>query len=120
MTADDLQPATLDGPIAAPDHHRVVFENDHLRVIATVIPPGDTAPLHTHATPHLTIMVSGDAYVRRGAAGEVLLEVHGGDAAPDAPRYSWSDGLPPHTLENIGSSSVVATTIELKGEARGR
>ena len=117
MTTADPQPDSLDGPIAAPDHHRVVFENDRLRVIETVIPPGDTAPLHTHATPHLTIMVGGDAFVRRGWAGEVLLEVHDGDATPDAPRYTWSDGLPPHTLENVGTSSVVATTIELKGEA---
>ena len=115
MTADEPLSTSIDGPIAAPDHHRVVFENDHVRVFETIIAPSDTAPLHTHASPHLTIMVGGDAYIRRGAAGQVLLEVHDGDATPDAPRYSWSDGLPAHTLENIGTSAVVATTIELKG-----
>jgi len=114
---DGSPSVSLDGPIAAPDHHRVVFENEHVRVIETVIAPGETAPLHTHATPHLTILTSGDAYVRRASTGEVLLEVRDGDAAPDAPRIAWSDGLPAHTLENIGRRSVRATTIEVKDQA---
>ncbi len=29
--------ATLDGVIAAPDHHRVIFENDAVRVLETTI-----------------------------------------------------------------------------------
>ena len=115
MTDEPAAIPGLDGPVAAPDHHRVVFENAHVRVVTTVIPPGETAPLHTHATPHLTIMTSGDALIRRSPTGEVLLQVRPGDGTPDLPRYSWSDGLPPHTLENTGLTSVIATSVEVKG-----
>jgi hypothetical protein len=115
MAADDPRTAGLDGPIAAPDHHRVIFENDHVRVIETVIRAGDTAPLHTHATPHLTIMSSGSEFIRRDAAGAVLLEVRASADGPGMPRYSWSNGLPAHTLENVGPDDLLATTIELKG-----
>ena len=27
----------LDGPIAAPDHHHLVFENEHVRVLETIM-----------------------------------------------------------------------------------
>jgi hypothetical protein len=41
-------PAELDGPIAAPDQHNVLFENDRVRVLETTIRVGEVTPLHTH------------------------------------------------------------------------
>ena len=115
MPADDARAIDLDGPIAAPGHHRIVFENDHVRVIETVIRAGDTAPLHTHLTPHLTIVDSGSELIRRDADGGVLLEIRASAGGPGMPRYTWNDGIPAHTLENVGADDIVATTIELKG-----
>ena len=105
----------LDGPIAAPDHHRVVFENDRVRVVETVIRAGDTAPLHTHLVPHLLNFTSGSQFVRRGADGAVMVDtrLQGPDFA--IPAYSWNDGTGPHTLENVGPDDILATAIELKG-----
>jgi hypothetical protein len=37
----------LDGVIADPDHHAVIFENDMVRVLETTIRAGDVTPLHT-------------------------------------------------------------------------
>jgi len=34
-------PPELDGPIAAPDQHRVIFENDRVRVLETTIRAGE-------------------------------------------------------------------------------
>jgi hypothetical protein len=114
MPSDDERAIDLDGPVAAPDHHRIAFENDHVRVIETVIRAGDTAPLHTHLTPHLTIVSSGSELIRRDAEGSVLLEVRAAAGGPGLARYSWSDGIPAHTLQNIGSDDIVVTAIELK------
>jgi quercetin dioxygenase-like cupin family protein len=44
-------PDRLDAVLAAPRHHRVVFENDRVRVLDTRIAPGDTVPIHTHRWP---------------------------------------------------------------------
>jgi len=119
MATDDPRTPDLDGPIAAPGHHRVVFECDQVRVIETVIRSGDTAPLHTHATPHLTILRSGSEFIRRGANGSILLAAHATAGDPGLPRYAWSDGLPAHTLENLGPDDLVATTVELKARSAG-
>jgi len=114
VTEHDHVPDDLDGPRAAPDHHRVVFENDRVRIVETVIRAGDTAPLHTHRAPHLVIFSSGSHFVRRDETGNVLFDTR--TAVPDfvVPPYSWSDGVSAHTLENTGADDIVATLVELK------
>jgi len=114
VTADDQRSADLDGPIAAPDHHRVVFENDRVRVLETVVRAGDTTPLDTHLAPHLVVVSSGSHFVRRDAAGMVTLDTRAADPAVVMPRFLWIDGTPAHTLENAGTDDLLVTAIELK------
>ena len=114
MTSEARPSAELDGPVAAPAHHRVLFENEHVRVIETVIRAGDTAPLHTHLVPHLVHFTSGSQFVRRDASGAVLLDTREQGTDYAIPVYSWNDGLGPHTLENVGPDDIVATSIERK------
>ena len=44
-------PDSLDAMVAAPESHRVLLENDDVRVLETTIHPGETIPLHTHRWP---------------------------------------------------------------------
>ena len=44
-------PDELDAVIAAPKYHRVIFENDRMRMLDTRLPPGDVVPVHTHRWP---------------------------------------------------------------------
>jgi hypothetical protein len=112
--ADVAQPGDLDGPIAAPHHHTVVFENEHIRVLDTVIRVGDTAPLHTHLAKHLLLVSSGSHFIRRDAAGAVLVDTRATEPPFVMPRFSWSNGTPAHTLENTGEDDIRITAIELK------
>ena len=114
MSGTEPPIVALDGPVGAPEHHRVVFENDRIRVLEVVIRAGDTAPLHTHLAPHLVIASSGSQFVRRDADGTVLLDTR--TLGPDhrLPTYAWIDGLGPHTLENVGPDDILATAVELK------
>jgi len=104
----------LDGPIAAPDHHKVVFENEHLRVLETVIRVGDTAPLHTHLSKHVMLVRSGSHFIRRDAAGAVVFDTRATEPPSVMPPFSWSNGTPAHTLENTGEDDIHITAIELK------
>jgi hypothetical protein len=104
----------LDGPVAAPDHHFVVFENDHVRVLKTVIGVGDTAPLHTHLRKHVMVVQSGSHFVRRDENGAVLLDTRSMEPPFVIPPILWSDGIPAHTLENTGEDEVRVIAIELK------
>lgn len=104
----------LDGPVAAPDHHTIVFENDHVRVLETVIRAGDTAPLHTHATKHVMIVSSGSRFIRRDADGAILVDTRAMEPPFSMPPLLWSDGTPAHTLENSGVDVLRVHVIEVK------
>jgi hypothetical protein len=112
MTDND-QPEDLDGPVADPGHHRVVFENEHVRVIETLIRPGDATEVHTHLARHLTVVRSGTHFVRRDRTGVLLVDTRDD---PDfvLPGQLWSEGIPAHTLENAGEEDIALTSVELK------
>jgi len=108
MTMDEL-----DGVIAAPDHHKVLFENDVVRVLETTIPAGDTTPVHTHLAPTLLYVISGSSFLRRDPDGAVMVDSRA-DPAFVLPRVMFSPGTPSHTLENTGDDDLVVIGVELK------
>jgi hypothetical protein len=106
-------PAELDALTAAPAHHRVLFENDRVRVVETRIPPGDTVPLHTHRWPGMLQILVWSDIVRRDEHGNVLLDTR--QSSPlQAPGFAWLEPLPPHTVENVGPYEIHNITVELK------
>jgi mannose-6-phosphate isomerase-like protein (cupin superfamily) len=107
LTTDEL-----DGAIAAPDHHKVLFENDQVRVLETTIRAGDITPVHTHP-PTVLYVVSGSQFLRRDPAGAVMLDT-AADPAFVLARVSYSSGTPRHTLENTGADDLVVIGVELK------
>ena len=111
--SDDLD---LDGVAAAPDHHKVIFENEVVRVLETTIRAGDTTPLHTHLTPTVLYVVSGSHFIRRGEDGTVVVDTR---ADPDfvMPRVLYAPGIARHTLENPGPDNLVLIGVELKGQS---
>lgn len=108
MTTTDF-----DGVIAAPDHHRVLFENEVVRVLETTIPAGDLTPVHSHLAPTVMYVISGSQFVRRDPAGAVMLDTRA-DPTFVLPRVLYSPGTPLHTLENTGADDLVVIGVELK------
>ena len=65
---------SLDAMQAAPDHHTVLLENEHVRVLEAFGAPGETVPVHTHRWPAVIRIVSSSDFVRRDPAGTVLVD----------------------------------------------
>jgi hypothetical protein len=107
-------PLALDALEAAPAHHTLLLENDCVRVLDTRIPPGDTVPLHTHRWPSVLYVLSAADFVRRDAAGRVLVDSRTAGAAAAASLALWSGPLPPHTLENVGGREIRVISVEVK------
>ena len=107
-------PPELDAVIAAPKHHRLVMENDEVRVLETLIRPGDTVPLHTHQWSAVNYLLSWSDFVRRDETGAITLDTR--EKATEIPIGSamMQHPLPPHTLENVGHSPIHVMTVELK------
>ena len=104
---------SLDAIVAAPAQHRVLFENAHVRVLDTRIAPGEQTPIHTHCWPASHYVVSWSDFVRRDAAGVVLVDTRtaGMRSVPEA---LWGESLPPHSLENVGTRVLHVVSTEVK------
>lgn len=98
---------------AAPAHHRVMLENEKVRVLETRVTPGEIVPLHTHRWPAVYHILSWSDMVRRGPDGEVQADSRG-KPAPTVASATWAGPLGPHTLENVGAGLIHVVSVELK------
>ena len=107
-------PTSLDAMTAAPDNHRILFENDRVRVLDTNIPPGETVPLHTHRWQSVMYIQSFSDFIRYDEQGQVLLDSSKLSSKPKVGEVMWSSPLEPHTLKNTGSTDLHVISVELK------
>jgi quercetin dioxygenase-like cupin family protein len=99
-----------DALTAAPQHHKLLFENEEVKVLEVTVAPGVKEPLHAHRYPSVLYYVS----------AAHLKEYSPGVAAVD--RGQRADGSviflpvgPPHQMENLESSKgLKAIRVELK------
>lgn len=115
MSAAWEWPDSLDAVAAAPNSHRVVFENDLVRVLEVTVEPGVREPEHTHRWP--SVMVTHErARIRYFAGSELVFESP--DPLPDVelPRSSWLEPEGPHSVENIDTVWLRALRFELKNQ----
>lgn len=99
-----IDPA-LDPTLSNPDHYRVVFENDRVRVLEYTDAPGDRTTPHDHPD---SVMVTLSSFRRRLHRGDEHrdLELSAGTAA-------WLPAQQ-HAGENIGETPTHAIFVELK------
>ena len=107
-------PSGLDALIAAPAHHTLLFENEHVRVLDTSIASGDRTPVHTHRWPAALYILSWSAFTRYDAEGRVLVDSRQVPALTTPPPVLWSAPLPPHALENAGDAELRVISVEVK------
>ena len=104
----------MDALIAAPEHHRLLLENDRIRVLDTRIGPGETVPVHTHRWPSVLHVLAWGGFVRRDGDGEVIVDTRKSPPIAPPPRVIWSEPLPPHSIENVGTAEIRVVSIEIK------
>jgi len=109
-----LWPDTLDALSAAPENHRLVYENERVRVLEVRIGPGEIVPLHTHRWPGVLYLQGWSKHVRRDEAGKVIFDSRDAGSAPKIPSVVWCEPLPPHSVENVGAAELLVLSIELK------
>jgi hypothetical protein len=113
-SASEAWPPGFDALIAAPAHHTLLLENEAVRVLDTRIGPGERTPVHTHAWASVLYILSWSAFVRRDAAGQVILDSRTIPQLAISPGTLWSPPLPPHSLENVGPTDLWVISVELK------
>ena len=113
MKSNPADPS-LDAIAAAPDHHTVLLENEHVRVLDTKLRPGETTPVHVHPWPSVLYVLSWSDFVRYDPAGNVLLDSRTQATTPAVGSAIWAGPLPPHRASNVGAGDLHILAIEFK------
>lgn len=110
ITSAVLRGAVLHAPdavLVSPQFYTVRLENDRVRVLEYVLPPGESEPLHSH--------LSGVAYVINGATLHVRMgDGSVADGTLQVGDVHWRDKNVTHAVQNVGSSDMRALIVELK------
>jgi hypothetical protein len=107
-------PDSLDAVIAAPKYHKLLFENDRVRLLEVRIRPGEITPVHTHRWPSAIYVAKQSDFIRRDGEGNLLFDSRTVGPPPTEPVVQWVGPLPPHSVENVGSVEILLITTELK------
>ena len=107
-------PEALDARVAAPDHHKPLFENERVRVLESWAEPGETIPVHTHCWAGPIYILSWSDFIRRDPDGNVLLDSRESGIEQPPGSVMWGQPLTPHSLENVGTGRLGVITFELK------
>ena len=95
-----------DAVSVAPDHYKVVQENDRVRILEFRGKPGDKTRMHSH--PAVVAVAITDAKVRFTLAGDQSIEIE-----LKASQAMYMDAAD-HATEILGSSEAHVILIELK------
>jgi hypothetical protein len=104
--ADELATAADNGDVGT----RMLLENHRVRIWDLDLQPGDRLPFHCHATPYFFVCVDAGSGLSRFPDGNSFTMDYGeGD--------TWFDEVAAapeiHDLENVGSTRLRFTTVEL-------
>lgn len=107
---------SLDAVVAAPKHHKVLLENDYIRVLETLIPPGEQTEIHTHVWGGYLYIVSWSDLVRYDDVGNILLDTRNSPNQPQPGTAIWAEPLGPHVASNVGDRNLHVILTELKSQ----
>jgi quercetin dioxygenase-like cupin family protein len=95
----------------SPDVHRVIFENDTIRLLEVTVKPGATVPMHTNPENINYILEGGTLRLLNPDGSVVDVQV--------VERQVIAAPVGRHAVENVGPTEVRTLCIELKTRSRG-
>jgi hypothetical protein len=104
----------LDAVAAAPEHHKVLLENDQIRVLETLLKPGEKTAVHTHVWSGFLYIISWSDFVRYDEHRNVMMDSSRMKSAPIPGTAIPAAPIPPHSLQNVGKQNIHVILTEFK------
>jgi len=107
-------PDALDAIIAAPQNHKVVLENERVRVLEVTVQPGEREPVHGHKWPSVMYVMAEDLIRDYDREGKLLYDSRTDKARMKTPYTIWMPPQAPHSVENLSKTPLRLLRVELK------
>ena len=115
---DSNNPATwpdaLDATVAAPQNHKVVLENERVRVLEVTVQPGEREPVHGHKWPSVMYVMAEDLIRDYDSDGKLIYDSQTDKERLKTPYTIWMPPQAPHSVENLSKTPLRLLRVELK------
>lgn len=107
-------PKDQDAVISAKKTHKILLENDSVRVLEVTILPGEKEAVHYHQWPSILYVMEGGNFIDRDGDGNVILDSRK-ISLPKPPITLWNGPQAPHSIENISKTQTIhLIRVEIK------
>lgn len=98
---------SYDAMNVAPHVHKVLYEDDKIRVLKVRMKPGDTANMHWHPHSINYVLSDGKIHLDNPDGTSAVIELSQGQVTSTTAEIS-------HAVKNIGETTVETIEVELK------
>lgn len=108
-------PKDQDAVISAKKNHKILMENDSVRVLEVTVLPHEKEAVHHHQWPSvLYIMEAGD-FIDRDGEGNVIFDTRQLPSPLKFPMTMWKSPEAPHSIENLSKTKKIRLIrVEIK------
>jgi len=108
-------PKEQDAVISAPDNHKILMENESVRVLEVTLLPNELEPVHHHQWPSVLYIMEAGHFIDRDGGGNVIMDTRLLPEALVFPMTMWKDPEAPHSVENLSDTQPIRLIrVELK------
>src|SRR5512137_20887 len=108
-------PKEKDAVVAAPGNHKVLLENDKVRVLDVTVAPGEVEAVHAHRWPSVLYFMAAGDFVDRDASGKVIFDSRTLATPLVFPLVMYKEPEAPHTVENLSKTITLhLVRVEMK------
>lgn len=105
----------LDAIIAAPKNHKVLMENEKVRVLEVTLAPGEVENLHHHKWPSVLYIQEAGDFTDSDADGNIIFDSRTLPGPLQLPMTMYKDPEAPHTVTNLSKTqSIRLIRVEMK------
>jgi mannose-6-phosphate isomerase-like protein (cupin superfamily) len=108
-------PKEKDAVIAAPKNHKILLENENVRVLEVTVLPGETEPVHSHRWRSVLYIQSAGDFIDRDGAGTIIFDSRQSKTPLPLPMTMWKEPEAPHSVENLSKTITLRLIrVEMK------
>jgi len=108
-------PKNQDAVIAAPNNHKILLENEKVRMLEVTLLPGQKEPVHHHQWPSVLYIQTAGDFIDYDGAGNIIFDTRTLKSPLTFPMAMYKEPEAPHAVENLSKTiTIKLIRVEMK------
>ena len=108
-------PKDQDAVISAKKNHKILLENDSVRVLEVTLLPGEIEALHHHQYPSVLYILEAGDFTDSDAEGNIIFDTRKLPSPLKFPMTMWKSPEAPHSVVNLSKTITLhLIRVEIK------